>query len=217
MKIKPIRLLEILEKKGLHVPKKQQLSSYLISLRKKYYGASTISLDELEAWCQRNSLIPDDDEKPWVLKYQIEYEDEINKDDDNDNGDHNDDDDNKNKFRFFVTTRRFCLRDDLLNLSLQMNEQELILIADDAEVISNAFLKVFGTDHNVVMCWFHMRKNVEKNLYLVENKALHGGIMNDIETLQLSTNKNIFDIATRLFLKSGRMKTNFFDIFHMNG
>ncbi|CAF4952561.1 unnamed protein product, partial [Rotaria socialis] len=66
-----------------------------ISLRKKYYGASTISLGELEAWCQRNSLIPDDDDKPWVLKYQTEYEDEINKDDDN-----------KNKFRFFVTTRR---------------------------------------------------------------------------------------------------------------
>ncbi|CAF3366316.1 unnamed protein product [Rotaria socialis] len=206
MKINPKRILEILEEKGLHVPKKQQLSSYLISLRKKYYDASTISLDELDAWCQRNSLIPDDDDKPWVLKYQIEYEDEINKDDDN-----------KNKFRFFVTTRRFCLRDDLLNLSLQMNEQELILIADDAEVISNAFLKVFGADHNVVMCWFHMRKNVEKNLYLVENKALHGGIMNDIETLQLSTNKNIFDIATRLFLKNGRMKTNFFDIFQMNG
>ncbi|CAF4988417.1 unnamed protein product [Rotaria socialis] len=95
MKIKPKRILEILEEKGLHVPKKQQLSSYLISLRKKYYGASTISLDEREAWCQRNSLIPDDDDTPWVLKYQIEYEDEINKDDDN-----------KNKFRFFVTTRR---------------------------------------------------------------------------------------------------------------
>ncbi|CAM4986570.1 unnamed protein product, partial [Rotaria socialis] len=181
MKIKPKRILEILEEKGLHVPKKQQLSSYLISLRKKYYGASTISLDELEAWCQRNSLIPDDDDKPWVLKYQIEYEDEINEDDDN-----------KNKFQFFVTTRR------------------LLFNANDAEVISNAFLKVFGTDHNVVMCWFHMRKNVEKNLYLVEDKALHGGIMNDIETLQLSTNKNIFDIATRLFLKNGRMKTNFF-------
>ncbi|CAF4666795.1 unnamed protein product [Rotaria socialis] len=172
MKIKPKRILEILEKKSLHVPKKQQLSSYLISLRKKYYGASTISLDELDAWCQRNSLIPDDDDKSWVLKYQIEYEDEINKDDDN-----------KNKFRFFVTARRLlfnarspcfiigttdmitqfhpfgftvcsnekqnefefifsCLRDDLLNLNLQMNEQELILITDDAEVISNAFLKI---------------------------------------------------------------------------
>ncbi|CAF4346895.1 unnamed protein product, partial [Rotaria magnacalcarata] len=78
MKIKAKRILEILEEKGLPVPKKQQLSS------------------ELEAWCQQNSLIPDDDDKPWVLKYQIEYEDEINKDDDNDNGDHNEDDDNKN-------------------------------------------------------------------------------------------------------------------------
>ncbi|CAF3325878.1 unnamed protein product [Rotaria socialis] len=77
------RSIEILQEKGLPIPKKQQLSSYLISLRKKYYGASTISLDELEAWCQRNSLIPDDDDKPWVLKYQIEYEDEINEDDDN--------------------------------------------------------------------------------------------------------------------------------------
>ena len=57
MKIKPKRVLEILEEKGLPVPKKQQLSSYLISLRKKYYGASTISLGELEAWCKRNSLI----------------------------------------------------------------------------------------------------------------------------------------------------------------
>ncbi|CAF4575171.1 unnamed protein product [Rotaria sp. Silwood2] len=259
MKIKPKRILEILEEKALPVPKKRQLSSYLISLRKKYYGAPTISLGELEAWCQQNSLIPDDNDKPWVLKYQIEYEDEIDNDDDNDNGDHNDDDDNKNKFRFFVTTKRLlfnasisnkihvdttykliwqgfpcfiigttdmirqfhpfgfavcsnenqndfefifnCLRGGLLNLNLQMNEQELILIADGAEAISNAFLKVFGTDHNVVMYWFHMRKNVEKNLYLVEDKALHGDIMNDIETLQLSTNKNVFDIATRLFLK----------------
>jgi hypothetical protein len=85
MKIKPKRILEILEEKGLPVPKKQQLSSYLISLREKYYGASTISLGELEAWCQRNSLIPDDDDKPWVLQYQIEYEDEINTVDDNKN------------------------------------------------------------------------------------------------------------------------------------
>ena len=49
MKIKPKRILEILERRGLPVPKKQQLSSYLISLRKQYYGASTSSLGELEA------------------------------------------------------------------------------------------------------------------------------------------------------------------------
>ncbi|CAF2069736.1 unnamed protein product [Rotaria magnacalcarata] len=118
----------------------------------------------------------------------------------------------QNDFEFIFR----CLHGGLLNLNLQMNEQELILIADGAEAISNAFLKVFETDHNVVMCWFHMRKNVEKKLYLVEDKALHGDIMNDIETLQLSINKNVFGIATRLFLKNERMKTNFFDIFQIN-
>ena len=277
MKIKPKRILEILEEKGLPVPKKQQLSSYLISLRKKYYGASTISLGELEAWCKRNSLMPDDNDKPWVLKYQIEYEDEINNHGDNGSGDHNAAaaDDDKNKFRFFVTTKRLlfyasvsnkihidatykfiwqgfpcfiigttdmikqfhpfgfaacsnekendfefifsCLRDGLLNLNLQMNERELILIADGAEAISNAFLKVFGIDHNVVMCWFHVRKNVEKKLYLVEDKALHDVIMNDIETLQLSTNKKVFHIATRLSLKKWKNEEKFLQYFQVNG
>ncbi|CAF3969984.1 unnamed protein product [Rotaria sordida] len=209
MKIKPKRMLELLEEKGSPVPKKQQLSNYLTSLREKCY---------------------DDDDKPWVLKYQIEYEDEIN----------NDDDDDKNKFRFFVTTKRLfnasisnnihidatykliwqgfpcfiigttdmikqfhpygfavcsnekekdfefifsCIRDGLRNLNLQMNERELVFIADGAEAISNAFPKVFETDRNIVMRWFHMRKRVEKKLNLVDDKALHNEIMNDIETL----------------------------------
>ena len=92
-KIKPKHILEILEEKGLPLPKKQRLSSYLMSLRKKNYGASTISRGKLEAWCKRNSLIPDDNDKSWVLKCPIEYEDEINNRDDNGNGDHNADDD----------------------------------------------------------------------------------------------------------------------------
>ncbi|CAF3133334.1 unnamed protein product [Rotaria sp. Silwood2] len=142
MKIKPKRMLELLEEKGLPVPKKQQLSNYLTSLREKCYGTSTISLGELEA-C--------------------------------------------------------CICDGLRNLNLQMNEQELVLIADGAEAISNAFSKDFGTDHNIVMCWFHMRKRVEKKLNLVEDKALHNEIMNDIETSQLSKNNKTFNIATRLF------------------
>ena len=49
MKIKPTRIIEILEEKGQSVPKKQQLSSYFISLRKKYYDAAIITLTEVEA------------------------------------------------------------------------------------------------------------------------------------------------------------------------
>ncbi|CAF2523943.1 unnamed protein product [Rotaria sp. Silwood2] len=206
MKVKPKRLLEILEEKGLPVSKKQQLSNYL-TLREKLYGTSTISLGELEAWCQQNSGILDDDDKPWVLRYQIEYEDEI---------------DDDNKFRFFVTTKRLlfnatisnkippdatykliwqgfscliiattdmikqfhpygfavcsnekekdfecifnCIRDSLHDLNLQMNEQKLVLIADEAEAISNAFSKVFGKHHSIVLCWTHIRKQVEKKV-----------------------------------------------------
>ena len=63
------------------------------------------------------------------------------------------------------------------------------------------------------MCWFHMRKNVEKKLYLVEDKALHDVIMNDIETLQLSTNKKVFDIAPRLFFKKWKNEEKFLQYF----
>jgi hypothetical protein len=80
LKVKPKRILETLEEKGLPVPLKKQLSNYLVSLRKKLYGSSSISLGELEAWCQRNAILPDDDDQPWVLRYQIEYENEIDED-----------------------------------------------------------------------------------------------------------------------------------------
>ena len=43
MKIKSKHILEILEENSLPVPKKQQLSSYFISLRRKHCGASTIN------------------------------------------------------------------------------------------------------------------------------------------------------------------------------
>jgi len=54
MKVKPKRILEILDEKGLPVPKKQQLSNYLTSSREQLLGTSRISLGRLEAWCQQN-------------------------------------------------------------------------------------------------------------------------------------------------------------------
>ena len=59
-------------------------------------------------------------DKPWVLRYQIEYEDEINNYDDNGNGDHNADDDDKNKFRFFVSTKRLLLNASISNKFMLM-------------------------------------------------------------------------------------------------
>ena len=94
-----------------------------------------------------------------------------------------------------------------------MNERELTFIADGAEAISNAFLRVFGINHNVVMCWFHIAEKCRKKLHFVEDKALNDVIMNDIDTLQLSTNKSVFDIATRLFLKKWKNEEKFLQYF----
>ena len=262
-KVKPKRMLETLEEKGLPVPLRKQLSNYLVSLRKKLYGSPSISLGELEAWCQRNSIIPDDDDQPWVLRYQIEYEGEIDEDEE--------DEDEGNKFRFFVTTKRLlfnatiskrihtdatykliwqgfpcliigttdmikqfhpygfavcsnekeedfkfifmCIRDGVHDLNLKMNEQDLVLIADGSDAIRNAFSDVFGPDHSMAMCWYHMRERVVKKLCLIEDKDLHSGIMDDIDTLQLSKNKTIFDMAVKLFLKKWKSQERFLDYF----
>ena len=49
--------------------------------------------------------------------------------------------------------------------------------------------------------------------YLVEDKALHDVIMDAIETLQLSKNKKVFDIATRLFLEKWKNEKKFLQYF----
>ena len=67
------------------------------------YGTTSISLGELEAWCQQNSVIPDDDDQPWVMKYEIKYEDDNYCSDDG------------NKFRFFVTTKRLLFNATMSN------------------------------------------------------------------------------------------------------
>ena len=55
-----------------------------------------------------------------------------------------------------------CIHDDLRSLILWINKRKSVLIEDGAEAISNAFSEAFRIDHKIVMCWFHMRKNIEK-------------------------------------------------------
>ena len=52
MVLKPKCILQVLEEKGLPVPKKQQVSNYFTPSREKFYGTSTSGLGEIEAWCQ---------------------------------------------------------------------------------------------------------------------------------------------------------------------
>ncbi len=91
----------------MEVPKTKQLANYLSQYKKKKYGDSSISLGELEQWCEDHSAIPANENEPFVVNYNIVYHDEIEEDDDNDEYD------DKDVFRFFVSSKR------LLNIASQ--------------------------------------------------------------------------------------------------
>jgi hypothetical protein len=38
------------------------------------------------------------------------------------------------------------------------------IVCDDSPAIQNAFKQVFGEESVIVMCWFHMKKNVQKKV-----------------------------------------------------
>lgn len=71
-----------------------------------------------------------------------------------------------------------------------------ILQADAADSITRGFEKVFESSYRRLMCWFHMRKAVEKNLSnFSKNKKQQNEFMYDIDRLQLSQSDegNTFD------------------------
>jgi hypothetical protein len=83
------------------------------------------------------------------------------------------------------------------------SEQEMdpqALIADSSNAIRNAFKDTFG-EKTMVMCWAHVRRNVEKKVQSLVEKSAQNEIMQDIEVLQLSQSRKIFLKASKLFLK----------------
>ena len=82
------------------------------------------------------------------------------------------------------------------------------LIADASLAIRNTFNAVFGEGLIIIMCWAHVRRNIVKHLYLV-NETLKEEIMEDIDTLQLSSSEEVFEKAKDLFIKKYKKQTEF--------
>ena len=83
----PKAILSELDKLKIIQPKASQISSVLVSLRKKLYGPAQISLNYIKNWCIEKSIIPNDPDECFVANYYIE------------------DDDAGPLFRLFVTTK----------------------------------------------------------------------------------------------------------------
>ena len=92
----------------------------------------------------------------------------------------------------------------VLNGTEQQNIQirPSILVSDAAPEIRNAFKHIFDVfgETQLIMCWAHVRRNIEKHLHLVAHE-FHEEVLTDLETLQLSSNPEIFAKAKQLFIK----------------
>ena len=67
----------------------------------------------------------------------------------------------ENDFEFIFMSIRHGLRD----LNLQMNEHNLVLIVGGSDAIRNAFLKVFGIDHNIVVLGSYEKMRCKKVMF----------------------------------------------------
>lgn len=85
---KPKQILNNLMIKKYDIPDRTKFDSYLKSLRKERDGEAKINMNDMKKWLEDNSLVPVDKTKPFVLHYEISF-------------------DEKNPFfRFFVTTKQ---------------------------------------------------------------------------------------------------------------
>lgn len=89
---------------------------------------------------------------------------------------------------------------------------DYVLISDAADAIRNAFDSIFGEDSEKVMCWAHMRRCVDHRLNLVEEED-RKAIMDDIDSIQLSCNPDVFEYSVKLFKKKWQKYEEFLKYF----
>jgi hypothetical protein len=85
-KVKPKKILELLQEKELELPNMTDLKNYLSLLRKQKFGPRTVSLGELELFVIDHCTVTEDDNKGFIVSYEINY-------------------DEPSYFRFFVSSK----------------------------------------------------------------------------------------------------------------
>ena len=78
-----------------------------------------------------------------------------------------------------------------------------VLIANSANAIRNAFEDTFG-EKPMVMCWAHVRRNVEEKVQSLVEKGCQTEIIHDIEVLQLSQSKKSSRKLASYFSRNGK-------------
>lgn len=246
---KPKSIVTNLVHKKFDVPPSSLLKTFLKKLNEEKYGKEKLNCGTLEKWLAECSPVPDSDTQPFVLNYEMNYEDE-----------------EKIDFRFVVSTKLLLnqaigcekLHVDAtykiiwqgfpvlvvgttdmhrafhpIGVAVCTNEQERdfefifasvkdkirsifdsnfdpeYVIADAAAQIRNAGKKVFGIDIKIIMCWFHMHKNVsDKVPTFLKELSKQSQFMADLEILQVAKTQEIFNKALVLFMNKWREESD---------
>lgn len=86
--------------------------------------------------------------------------------------------------------------------------QPKYLISDAAKAIHNGGKKVFGDDLFIIMCAFHMYKNVREKLpSFIRDNLKQSQFLNDLQKLQLAKTDKAFDVAVGLFMDKWRAES----------
>lgn len=75
---KPKAVTLNLLRKGFDAPPSAKLKTFLKKLNETKYGNDKINCGTLEKWLEENSALPDSDTQPFVLNYEMNYENEAN-------------------------------------------------------------------------------------------------------------------------------------------
>lgn len=91
-----------------------------------------------------------------------------------------------------------------------------VLICDASGAIHNGCRNVFGLHIRILMCYFHMKKALKKNLarWFRTNQQKEN-VLKDVDALQLSQDPDIFQHATTLFLKKYEKESDFCTYFNI--
>jgi hypothetical protein len=92
------------------------------------------------------------------------------------------------------------LKDAVFQVQKQ-NFQPTILLADAAQSITNGFISAFNIIPLRLMCWAHVKANVDKKLNMIKDKKIRAQIEQEIDVMQTATEKDIFDQASKLFFE----------------
>lgn len=73
-------------------------------------------------------------------------------------------------------------------------------MSDAANAIRKAFQKVFGTNTILIMCWFHVKKNVKDMVKsMLDKKQRAGQLWTDLHALHFAPSLKVFGAAVALF------------------